>query len=172
MNWYLGVLKKYAVFEGRARRKEYWLYALFTAIFAIAAMIVDNLIGTTAEGLPYGAVYFMTGLALWLPGLAITVRRLHDVGKSGWFVLIGLVPLLGIWLLVALCRDGDPTANAYGPNPRSDERPAEYQRNPAVLAPTTLSSEAAPGRVHFCSSCGSPNTAQGRFCASCGVSFT
>ena len=125
MNWYLKVLKNYAVFSGRARRKEYWMFALFQLIFALAAMAVDNIIGTTFkigdQGIPYGYVYMIYTLALFIPALAVAVRRLHDVGKSGWFLLICLIPIIGgIWLLVLLVTDSKPGDNEYGPNPKEE----------------------------------------------------
>ncbi len=81
MNWYLQVLKKYAEFSGRARRTEYWMFALFNLIFFLAAVVIDNIAGTTIGGLPYGLFYFLYALAVLIPGLAVAVRRLHDVGK-------------------------------------------------------------------------------------------
>ena len=119
MNWYLQVLKKYAEFNGRARRKEYWMFALFNIIFLIAAMIIDNIAGTTIGVLPDGLFYFVYALAVFIPGLAVGVRRLHDVGKSGWFYLIILIPIVGaIWLLVLFCTDGVVGQNEYGINPK------------------------------------------------------
>ena len=119
MDWYVKVLKQYTDFKGRARRKEYWMFALFNFIFVIAAMIIDNIIGTTIGELPYGLFYCLYILAIFLPGLAVLIRRLHDVGKSGWFYFITLIPLAGpIWLLVLLCKDGVAGANEYGPNPK------------------------------------------------------
>jgi len=121
MNWYLAVLKKYVVFNGRARRKEYWMFTLFNIIFLIAAMILDNVVGTAIKGVGYGLFYCLYALAVLLPGIAVMVRRLHDVGKSGWFLFIGLIPLVGgIWLLVLACTDGNPGENAYGPNPKEE----------------------------------------------------
>lgn len=119
MNWYLQVLKKYAEFGGRARRKEYWMFALFNVIFLIVAIILDNVLGTTIGDLPYGVFYFLYALAVLLPGLAVGVRRLHDVGKSGWMMLIGLIPLIGaIWLLVLVCTDSQVGTNKWGENPK------------------------------------------------------
>ena len=119
MNWYLSVLKKYAVFSGRARRKEYWMFFLFNIIFAFVAMILDNALGTAIEGSGYGLIYILYTLAVLLPGIAVSVRRLHDVGKSGWFLLIILIPFVGaIWFLVLACTDGNPGKNAYGANPK------------------------------------------------------
>lgn len=119
MNWYLKVLKQYADFSGRARRREYWMFVLYNLIFAIAAMIIDNLSGLVIDGLFYGVFYFIYILAVLIPGLAVTVRRLHDTGKSGWMVFISLIPLIGaIWLLVLLATDSESGVNQYGENPK------------------------------------------------------
>ncbi|HUI92531.1 MAG TPA: DUF805 domain-containing protein [Chitinivibrionales bacterium] len=121
MNWYLAVLKKYAVFSGRARRREYWMFALFQIIFYVAAAILDNVFHTKLQGELYGLFYCLYALATFLPNLGVTVRRLHDVGKSGWFMLIALIPIIGaIWLLVLMCRDGDQGQNDYGPDPKEN----------------------------------------------------
>jgi uncharacterized membrane protein YhaH (DUF805 family) len=119
MEWYLKVIKQYAVFSGRARRKEYWMFAFFNVIFAVVAIVIDNALGTTVGDLHYGMVYCVYILAVLLPALAVTVRRLHDAGKSGWFYFISLIPLIGpIWMLVLLCKDSVPGENSYGPNPK------------------------------------------------------
>ncbi len=113
MNWYLAVLKNYAGFSGRARRKEYWTFVLFNVIFFIVALILDYLVGTIA------LFIILYALAVLIPGLAVLVRRLHDVGKSGWWYFISLVPIIGgIWLLVLLFTDSIPGENEYGPNPK------------------------------------------------------
>jgi len=119
MNWYLEVLKKYADFNGRARRKEYWMFFLFNIIISIALIIVDGILGTSAApgamGL-FGAIYL---LALLIPGIAVAVRRLHDTGRSGWWILIGLVPFVGgIILIVFLVQDSTPGDNQFGRNPK------------------------------------------------------
>lgn len=119
MNWYLLVLKKYTDFSGRSRRKEYWMFVLFNLIFAVAAMTIDNLLGLTFGAIGYGFVYVAYALATLIPGLAVSVRRLHDIGKSGWMVLIALIPIIGaIWLIVLMVTDSEPTTNQYGPNPK------------------------------------------------------
>jgi len=119
MNWYIKVLKEYANFNGRARRKEYWMFVLFNFIFCIVAMILDNIFGTTFSILPYGFVYLLYCLAVLIPGLAVAVRRLHDIGKSGWYILVSLIPIAGgIWLLVLLCTDSNMGENEYGANPK------------------------------------------------------
>jgi|WetSurMetagenome_2_1015567.scaffolds.fasta_scaffold00373_25 uncharacterized membrane protein YhaH (DUF805 family) len=120
MNWYLKVLRQFADFSGRARRKEYWMFALFNMIFIIVAMILDNVLGLTVGGLPYGLFYFLYALVIIIPGLAVSVRRLHDIGKSGWMILISLIPIVGgIWLLVLMLTDSNPGDNEYGVNPKT-----------------------------------------------------
>jgi uncharacterized membrane protein YhaH (DUF805 family) len=119
MNWYLKVLKNYAGFSGRARRKEYWMFTLFNIIFAVIAIILDSILGTAIEGVGYGLFYILYSLAVLIPSLAVTVRRLHDVGRSGWMILIALIPIIGaIWLLILLILNSKPGENKFGPNPK------------------------------------------------------
>ena len=95
------------------------MFVLFYSIFAVIAIILDNLLGTSFEAASYGLIYCLYALAFFIPGLAVAVRRLHDVGKSGWLILIVLIPLIGaIWLLVLLVTDSTSGANEYGPNPK------------------------------------------------------
>ena len=95
------------------------MFVLFNIIFAVVASILDSVLGLNFAPLPYGVIYVVYSLFVLLPGLAVSVRRLHDVGKSGWFLLIALIPLLGaIWLLILMCTDGQPGDNKYGPNPK------------------------------------------------------
>ena len=120
MSWYIGCLKKYGVFKGRARRKEYWYFVLFNLIFVIAAMILDRLFGTFDSNSGYGVIYGLYVLAVFVPGLAVSVRRLHDLGKSGWWLLIALIPLVGgIWLIVLYATEGQHIDNQYGPDPKA-----------------------------------------------------
>lgn len=116
--------KKYAEFSGRSRRKEFWMFALFNIIALILAATIDNLIGTTFGSIPYGFVYVIYSLITFIANLSLTVRRLHDVDKSGWFLLIYFIPLIGIiWLLVLFCTEGTKGKNKYGLDPKnpSDE---------------------------------------------------
>jgi uncharacterized membrane protein YhaH (DUF805 family) len=118
MHWYLDVLKKYAVFSGRARRKEYWMFVLFNLIVAWVLLAIDYLIGTD-YGRGNGVLYTVYSVAVFLPSLAVFVRRLHDTGRSGWWFFIGFVPLVGwIILLVFMVLDGQSSANQYGENPK------------------------------------------------------
>ena len=119
MNWYLKVLKQYSDFKGRARRKEYWMFILFNIIFGGIAMILDSVFGIAIEGVGYGPLYGVYVLVLFIPGLAVAVRRLHDIGKSGWMILIALIPVIGaIWILVLMVTDSNPGENLYGVNPK------------------------------------------------------
>ena len=109
------ITNHYADFNGRARRKEYWMFVLFNMIVSIVLVMVMGLISEKAAS----AINIIYSLALLLPGLSLGVRRLHDTGKSGWFMLIGLIPLVGaIILLVFFCTDSQPGSNEYGPNPK------------------------------------------------------
>ena len=119
MDWYLKVLKQYADFNGRARRKEYWMFVLFNVIFAIVAIVIDNILGIASRGSGYGPIYILYGLAVFIPGIAVSARRLHDTGKSGWMLLLALIPIIGaIWLFVLFVTDGDMGDNEYGVNPK------------------------------------------------------
>ena len=120
MNWYLEALtKKYATFEGRARRKEYWFFALFYVLVFLALALVDGVTGTFNEDAGIGLLGGLYILATLIPCLAVMVRRLHDRNRSGWWVLIGLIPVLGdIVLLVLACLDSQPGGNRFGPNPK------------------------------------------------------
>ena len=119
MNWYIKVLKQYADFNGRARRMEYWMYVLFNVMVAFILLIIDNIIGIAFDNIEYGPLYLLYCLAIVIPSLAVAVRRLHDSGRSGWWILISFIPLIGgIWLLVLLLMDSDPGDNEYGPNPK------------------------------------------------------
>lgn len=95
------------------------MFVLFNFIFALSAMIFDNILGLTIGELPYGVIYLLYILAVLVPGLAVSVRRMHDIGKSGWMILIGLIPIIGyIWLLILCCFDSQPGENRYGVNPK------------------------------------------------------
>lgn len=123
MKWYIKVLKQYADFEGRARRKEYWLFFLINFIISFAIGFVSGLVGgisqepSMASGLMILPMLY--SLAVFIPSLAVGVRRLHDTGRSGWWLLISLVPVIGIIVLIVfLAQDSQPGINQYGENPK------------------------------------------------------
>ena len=112
MNYYFDVLKKYAIFNGRARRKEYWMFFLFNLIISIVLFLISLVIKT--EILSY--IYM---LAVLMPGIALGARRLHDTNRSGWWLLISFVPVVGlIVLIIFFVQDSTPGENKYGPNPK------------------------------------------------------
>ena len=122
MKWYLKCLKQYANFSGRARRKEYWMFFLFNFIFALVAVALDNVLGTSNPEVGIGVIYGLYVLLVIIPGIAVTVRRLHDIGKSGWMILVALIPIAGpIWLLVLTVTDSEQGQNQYGDNPKRAE---------------------------------------------------
>lgn len=111
---------KYVDFSGRARRSEYWYFFLFTFLLGIAANIVDVVIGTDYDASSGGLVNTLTSLAVLLPSLAVGVRRLHDTGRSGWWMLLVIVIIIGwIVLIVWFCTDSKSGDNEYGPNPKT-----------------------------------------------------
>ena len=119
MNWYLQALKQYAVFKGRARRKEYWFFALFNLIVSVVLTTVDYMTGSLDPELGVGLLSGIYSLAILIPSLAVTVRRLHDTDRTGWWVLIAFIPFIGaIVLLVFMLLDSKPGDNRYGPNPK------------------------------------------------------
>lgn len=121
MQWYVKVLKNYVGFTGRARRKEFWMFVLFNIIFSIVASMVDNMAGLADPMTGYGPISGLYSLAVLLPGLAVSARRLHDTGRSGWLLLLALIPLIGaIVLIVFFAQDSKPGPNRYGPNPKEE----------------------------------------------------
>ncbi len=124
MNWYLQALKKYTVFTGRARRKEYWFFVLFNILISAALSIVDYFTGTYSSSYGTGLLGALYAIAVLLPAIAVTIRRLHDTGRSGWWILIALVPVVGgIVLLIFMVLDGQPGDNEYGPSPKAEPTP-------------------------------------------------
>jgi uncharacterized membrane protein YhaH (DUF805 family) len=119
MNTYLQVLQKYAVFGGRAPRNEYWMFFLFNILIAMGIGLFCGVL----KGLAHVDLTFLIhlySLALLCPGLAVGIRRLHDTNRSGWWMLLSGIPLIGsIILLVFMCQDSTPADNNFGPNPKA-----------------------------------------------------
>lgn len=121
MDWYFEVLRKYAVFQGRARRKEYWWFTLFNIIITIMLAVIDGATGNFDAETGYGLFGTIYALAVLIPSIAVSVRRLHDTGRSGWWLLILLLPLIGvIVILVFMLLDSNAEDNEYGPPPKAD----------------------------------------------------
>tara|TARA_B110000503_G_C6938773_1_gene325968 strand:+ start:127 stop:516 length:390 start_codon:yes stop_codon:yes gene_type:complete len=122
MDKFTGPIRKYAVWKGRATRYEYWYFSLFVVVITIALTIADLISGTIlleADSGDVGLLSTLFSLFVFLPQLAVTIRRLHDTGRSGWWFWIILIPLIGaIVLLVFTCLDSQEDSNEYGPNPK------------------------------------------------------
>lgn len=121
MHWYIEVLKKYTVFSGRARRKEFWMFFLFSAIISIFLAVIDEFMGWQFEmgGDIIGFLSTLYYLAVVVPYLAVIFRRLHDTERSGWWILIAFIPIVGVLvLLVFLILQGTRGENRYGPDPK------------------------------------------------------
>ncbi|MEU0781651.1 DUF805 domain-containing protein [Streptomyces sp. NPDC006173] len=115
MHYYTDVLKKYASFQGRARRSEYWMFALFNVVIAL---VLIGLAAATKSTVFY-VLYVAYILAVILPSLGVLVRRLHDTGRSGAWFFISFVPFVGgLVLFIFTVLEGNPGPNEYGPNPK------------------------------------------------------
>ena len=118
MSWYLEVIKKYAVFDGRARRKEYWGFGLVNAIILATLTLIERATDMAPE-INLNALASIFNLAILIPTIAVSVRRLHDTNHSGWWLLVSFVPFIGVIVLfVLMVRDSDPGINQYGVNPK------------------------------------------------------
>ena len=120
MEWMLMPLKRYADFSGRSRRKEYWMFVLGVFIAVILLSIVEGVLGLSGMvGGVYGPLTTILLLAIIIPSIAVQVRRFHDQDKSGWFVLLALIPFVGgIAVLVFMCLEGTKGSNRFGPDPK------------------------------------------------------
>lgn len=118
MNHYKNAFKKYADFRTRARRSEYWYFALFNALFILVLSLLDTVLGFGNDD-TLGIFAALYSLVVVIPSLAVCVRRLHDIGKSGWWIFVAIVPFVGALILFLFAiRDSQPGVNQYGPNPK------------------------------------------------------
>ncbi|MDD1796196.1 DUF805 domain-containing protein [Enterovibrio makurazakiensis] len=121
MNDYIGVLKKYAVFKGRARRKEYWTFILVNIVVSFVLGYVDQLVGSYNAEAGIGTLGMVYAVAVLVPTLAVTVRRLHDTDKVGWWAFLSIVPFGVIVLLIMQAFEGTKGSNRFGPDPRGEQ---------------------------------------------------
>lgn len=118
MDLYLLPFRKYAIFSGRAGRPEYWVFSIANAVISVLLTFVDGLIGTVDAGTGVGALGLVFNLIILIPSIAVTVRRLHDTGRSGWWLLLVLLPLIGaLVILVFMLLASNEGDNEYGTNP-------------------------------------------------------
>ena len=123
MKWFKLALGKYATFTGRAQRAEFWYFILFFWLITIGLITIDNLVGSANYEFGTGLLSGIFWLATFIPGIAVSVRRLHDTNRSGWWLLLDLIPFIGgIILFVWFVRDGTPGDNRFGANPKAGTR--------------------------------------------------
>jgi len=188
LHWYFDVLKKYAVFKGRATRREYWMFQLFNAIVFFALLFLDAALGTldVSEDGAAGVISSLYILAVLLPMLAVTVRRLHDTEHSGWWVLIAWIPIGSLFLLYWTVLDGDPWTNDFGANPKRLSLPAKPTRDEATVAARASSGASGdmrsghgrgapaktvpmPSAQPQCPACNAGLLPGAKFCGECGA---
>lgn len=187
MSWYLTVLKKYAVFTGRARRSEYWYFFLFNLLAIVVLAGVDSATGLFSAQARIGLLSGLYSLAILIPGLAVSVRRLHDTDRSGWWLLLALAPLLGAIVLLVFCaQDGQAGQNRYGPDPKARPGAASVistlpPSKTQGIQPGSVMGSARPAEQHraqeqrsaathfFCTNCGAGNPFDAKFCHRCGA---
>ncbi len=116
MDWYLMVLRKYAVFDGRARRKEYWMFVLFNFIISFGLGFIEGIAGFNV-GSNESVLANIYQIAVLIPSIAVGIRRMHDIGKCGWFILIP------IYNIILFATDGDEGDNQYGADPKAEDTP-------------------------------------------------
>lgn len=120
MNWFVTGLKKYADFSGRAQRSEYWYFILFYSLLWIGLAILDLMMDSFSKDLGFGLLSGIFSLGVLVPSISVSVRRLHDTDRSGWWLLIGFVPLVGAIILLVFClQDSQAGTNRFGPNPKT-----------------------------------------------------
>ena len=120
MNWFVAALKKYAEFSGRAQRSEYWYFVLFYFLIAVGLAFIDGLTGMFNQAAGIGLLSGLLAQGLLIPSISVSVRRLHDTNRSGWWLLIAFVPLVGAIVLLVFCvQDSSPGDNKFGANPKT-----------------------------------------------------
>lgn len=117
-------LSQYVGFSGRARRSEYWWFVLFSLLVSIVAAIIDAILGTGGQFGSTGLIGGLVSLALFLPSLAVAIRRLHDTSRSGWWVLLWLIPIIGWIILIVFYVQDSHGENKHGPSPKALQAPA------------------------------------------------
>jgi len=118
MSWFLLAMRRYAQFDGRSQRAEYWFFILFYFIIIVALSVVDVALGWYSNDM--GVLGAIALLVFLMPSISVGVRRLHDIGRTGWWMLFGLIPIIGaVVLFVFAVMDSEPEQNKYGPNPKN-----------------------------------------------------
>ncbi|MGR5529000.1 DUF805 domain-containing protein [Vibrio alfacsensis] len=119
-DWYLGVIRNYTGFSGRARRQEYWYFTLVNILVNLVMNIIDRIMGNVFQIENFGLFGVLYALFILIPSLAVTVRRLHDTDRTGWWVFIAIIPIIGfLVMLYFLVQDSEEGTNQYGDNPKT-----------------------------------------------------
>ena len=167
MEWFKKVVfHNYANFKGRARRKEYWMFHLFYVLFIwfLTFLVVFD------EA--FVVLLFIFTLAMLMPVISVTARRLHDIGKSGWLTLIMLIPFIGsiVLLVFFVCKDSDPLENKYGTSPKLITPSTDVKNlKSSVDGVAESHQDSTPDQTNiFCGKCGKSNSRDNKFCTQCG----
>jgi uncharacterized membrane protein YhaH (DUF805 family) len=159
VNWYVEALRKYAVFDGRSQRKEYWTFTLVNTIVGLMLPFIDGFAGGT------GLITIAFGLFMFMPSLAVTIRRLHDTDRSGWWLLVSFVPILGPIVLIALMLEAcDPGDNRYGPGLSARRR----RKKKLDLGPLERLTSGSTAGLTQCPHCGEEVAHSAPACHHCG----
>ncbi len=120
MQWFMTALQKWADFSSRARRREYWFFVLIYIVIYIVLTVIDMMVGLADPATGVGVLGGIFALAMLIPSISVGVRRLHDTNRSGWWLLIGFIPIIGaLVLIVFFLLDSQPGDNRFGPNPKA-----------------------------------------------------
>lgn len=160
MNYYFNALKKYAVFSGRARRKEFWMFHLFNVIVTILLVIIEGMLGMDS-GDQSGWLVMFYRIFIIIPTLAVAVRRMHDVDKNGWYVIFP------IYNIILACTDGDSGDNEYGHDPKTGDGEVKHVHKNAIAE----NGQTTHGNAKHCTQCGVKHSKDAKFCSSCGNHF-
>ncbi|MBP3193891.1 DUF805 domain-containing protein [Natronogracilivirga saccharolytica] len=173
IQYYIHVLKRFADFNGRARRWEFWGFALSNFIVASMILILDHFAGTYDPDAATGFFSMIYAVIIFVPGLSVSVRRLHDVGYSGWMFLIGLIPIIGwIWILITYLKEGQSHSNKYGPNPKKYKQNNTQQTGQnSDNVPIRSSINQKQKQEFQCKRCKVRVSVDDSFCWNCGNDF-
>ena len=175
VQFYIQALKNYAYFDGRSRRLEFWAFTLFNMVVASIFLVFDHIAGTYNPDTPMGLFNTVYGVLVFIPSLAVSVRRLHDVGYSGWMVLLALIPIIGwIWFIITAATEGQNYSNDYGPNPK-DHSQKDTQLNQPEEKFDSLNSKRSVNHEENpefqCKQCKQRVVREDKFCWNCGNDF-
>ena len=170
VQWYLKVLKQFADFDGRARRMEFWAFTLANIVVGSIFLALDHFAGTYDPDTPMGLFNTVYSIIVFIPSLAVSIRRFHDVGYSGWMILFGLIPIIGwIWFIVIAATEGHANPNYYGSNPKKNRNRHEQENESDISS--MISNDRDKHKAYICSKCKKNVSYDDQFCWNCGHDF-